>query len=176
LYNYISDLVIGVNTKRMRQDMARAGDIDAMVACHGAYVRKLYDQAMLGKRLELIHKTILSILDLAISLEDARVANAAPSSNLPAKKKAGSESEEELGEGSDSDEDAEREEQEFSILPDQGGMPYDERLKGIGKDYERLTRFVIAGLRGVARTGAESMWDVLAEKLEFGLGAGQRQV
>jgi len=180
LHNYITDLVIGVNTERMRQDMARAGDIDAMVACHGAYVRKLYDQAMLGKRLELIHKTILSILDLAISLEDARAVNAARSSNSPAKKKAGSESEEESeeesGEGSDSDEDGEREEQEFSILPDQEGMPYDERLKDVEKDYERLTRFVLAGLRGVARTGAESMWDVLAEKLEFGLGTGQRQV
>jgi len=89
--------------------MARAGDIDAMVACHEAYVRKLYDQAMLGKRLELIHKTILSILDLAISLEDARAVNAMRSSNSPAKKKAGSESGEESGEGSDSDEDGSRE-------------------------------------------------------------------
>lgn len=168
LYNYLTDLVVRVNTEEMRRQMADAEGVDDMIDIHGSYVSKLAHQALLDQRLALIHKTILQILDLAISLEDARTLHSnmtASAGTVREGSPSGSESD------SDSDSQDEMDEQEFSILPAQKDIPYPERLHGIKRDLERLTRFVVAGLRGVARAGTESNWDVLAEKLENWVGA-----
>ena len=44
-------------------------------------IKTMRDQALLGSKLQLIHKTILKILDLSIKLEDAQAANAVATKN-----------------------------------------------------------------------------------------------
>lgn len=169
LYSYLTDIVLRVNIDEMRKNMATADEVDDMIEIHESFLKKVTTQALLGKRLELIHKTILQILDLAIALEDAQAMHSlpavSPSKAMP--KEAETESD------SDSSSDSEDDEEDLSIFPDQKDTPYPERLRFIKSELERLSRFVLVGLRGVARVGQESNWDILVEKMECGLSDGE---
>lgn len=172
LYGYLTDIVLRVSMDEMRKNMATADEVDDMIEVHESFLKKVTTQALLGKRLELIHKTILQILDLAIALEDAQAMQALPALSptkvIPRKAEADSDS--------DSSSDSEDEEGDLSIFPDQKDTPYPERLRFIKGELDRLSRFVLVGLRGVARVGQESNWDILVEKMECGLidGEGRR--
>ncbi|KFY21843.1 hypothetical protein V493_07064 [Pseudogymnoascus sp. VKM F-4281 (FW-2241)] len=168
LYSYLTDIVLRVSMSEMRQKMAAADEIDDMIEIHENFLKKVTTQALLGKRLELIHKTILQILDLAIALEDAQAMHAlpvvSPATVMP----------EEAETDSDSDSSSDSEDEgDLSIFPDQKDTPYPERLRFIKTELERLSRFVLVGLRGVARVGQESNWDILVEKMECGLSDGE---
>ena len=49
-------------------------------------------------------------------------------------------------------------------------LSYVSELREMRKQFDQLCRFVASGLRGVARAGSEPNWDMLADKLESGLG------
>ncbi|KFY58631.1 hypothetical protein V496_06027 [Pseudogymnoascus sp. VKM F-4515 (FW-2607)] len=169
LYGYLTDIVLRVSMDEMRKNMATADEVDDMIEIHESFLKKVTTQALLGQRLELIHKTILQILDLAIALEDAQAMHALPALS-PTKvipKEAETDSD------SDSSSDSEDEEGDLSIFPDQKDTPYPERLRFIKNELDRLSRFVLVGLRGVARVGQESDWDILVEKMECGLTDGE---
>ncbi|OBT68820.1 hypothetical protein VE03_02180 [Pseudogymnoascus sp. 23342-1-I1] len=169
LYSYLTDIVLRVSMDEMRKNMATADEVDDMIEIHENFLKKVTTQALLGKRLELIHKTILQILELAIALEDAQAMHALPAVS-PTKVMPG---EAETDSDSDSSSDSEDEEEDLSIFPDQKDTPYPERLRFIKTELERLSRFVLVGLRGVARVGQESNWDILVEKMECGLSDGE---
>jgi gamma-tubulin complex component 5 len=75
IYYYLTSLVLEPGLLKMRQDLKEAEDVDTMIEVHSTYIKLATDQALLGHRLELIHKTILNVLDLGIKLEDAHAAN-----------------------------------------------------------------------------------------------------
>ncbi|KAG9234971.1 Spc98 family-domain-containing protein [Amylocarpus encephaloides] len=75
LYYYLTFLVIEPASSKMRQAIEDAIDIDTMIEVHSTYIKSTCEKALLGIKLELIHKTILKILDLAIRLEDSQAAN-----------------------------------------------------------------------------------------------------
>lgn len=166
LYHYLTSMVLAPNIKTMRRELAEADDVDKMLASHNSFIKLLHDQLLLGKRLELIHKTILQVLDLAIALEDAR-ARASDPSALPQSTNPKEEEDSEF-ESSSEDDDEDDKDELMSDLPARPEMSYSETLRHLNTEYERLSHFITAGLRGVARTGKEEMWDVLAEMFEGG--------
>ena len=194
LYHYLTSLVIETNSLRMREQLKDSEDVDAMILIHFTFIKSIIDQSLLGSKLELIHKTILKILDLAIKLEDAQAANAAARKeaieqqqemmdlsmaslglHTPQKRTA-----EKVQNDSSDDEDEEKEiDVDLSILSstydDGGNDSYEEKLRKMKGDFDRLGRFVASGLRAVARAGGgdeAKSWDVLGEMLESGFEGG----
>lgn len=181
LHYYISCLVLEPCTCRMREDLEAAVDIDSMIQVHSSYIKSTVNQALLNSRLELIHKTILKILDLAIKLEDAQAANAAgakesmgqqqemmdlsmaslglhtPQKSRPCKLnrenfKLANPDDENSSDGEGKDIDLSI--LSFSLLEDSRiELSYLEKLVGMRAEFDRLVRFVANGLRGVARAG-----------------------
>ncbi|RAL61710.1 hypothetical protein DID88_002778 [Monilinia fructigena] len=76
LYYYLTFLVLEQRSQKMHQDLREVEDIDAMIRVHTLFAKRITDECLLGSKLELIHKTIIKILDLGIKLEDAQAANA----------------------------------------------------------------------------------------------------
>lgn len=200
LYYYITSLVIEPNSLKMREQLKDAEDVDTMIEVHATYVKSIIDQALLGSKLELIQKTVLKILDLAIKLEDTQAANAASNKeamdqqqemmdmsmaslglHTPQKRPNKlSRSVSKAKDDSSSDEDDQKEiDVDLSILSstyDNGeGETYVVKLRKMKADFDRLGKFVASGLRGVARAGGGKearSWDILGEMLESGFESG----
>ncbi|KAH7323952.1 Spc98 family-domain-containing protein [Rhexocercosporidium sp. MPI-PUGE-AT-0058] len=202
LYYYLTSLVLDPLSQKMRTDLEAAEDVDAMIQVHSTYIKTAIDQALLGSKLELIHKTILKILDLGIKLEDAQAANAAASKEslehqqemmdlsmaslglqTPRKKakqfmKIPKSTKKDMD--SSSDEDNEDVDVDLSILSSAFGeekeeISYIEKLRKMKADFDRLVKFVASGLKGVARAGGGDearSWEALGDILESGLGNG----
>jgi gamma-tubulin complex component 5 len=200
LYYYLTSLVLEPLSQKMRADLKATEDVDTMIEVHTCYIKTTIDQALLGSKLELIHKTILKILDLGIKLEDAQAANAAANKEAlekqqemmdlsmaslglhtpqrkgrsrPLLKEAKGEAE------SSSDDEEQNIDVDLSILSstfdEKGDLLYVEKLRNMKTDFDRWVRFVASGLRGVARAGGGGearSWDTLGEMLENGLDAG----
>ncbi|KAH8773207.1 Spc98 family-domain-containing protein [Hyaloscypha sp. PMI_1271] len=200
LYYYLTSLVLEPLSQKMRADLKATEDVDTMIEVHTCYIKTTIDQALLGSKLELIHRTILKILDLGIKLEDAQAANAAANKEAlekqqemmdlsmaslglhtpqrkgrsrPLLKEAKGEAE------SSSDDDEQNIDVDLSILSstfdEKGDLWYFEKLRNMKTDFDGWVRFVASGLRGVARAGGGGearSWDTLGEMLENGLDAG----
>lgn len=176
IYTYLTSLVISTDLEKLRKELEEAGDVDAMLGAHDAFVRGLHAKLLLGDRLQPIRKAILQILDLAVALRDAKTDAQHPGTR-PQRSKSRTKSNAEDSDSeslslslSDSEEeDDEDADVEMSNPPDVSAHAYHSRLTTLNIEFDRLIRFIIAGLRGVARTGEEEMWDVLAEMLEGGM-------
>ncbi|KAI6711854.1 gamma-tubulin complex component GCP [Marssonina coronariae] len=200
LYYYLTSLVLEPSSQRMRAELKEAEDVDAMISVHSRYVKNVLDQALLGSKLELIHKTILKILDLGIKLEDAQSANAVadrvaleqqqemmdlslaslglqtPRRQTKQLMRVPKSASKNTCSSADEDEDVDV---DLSILSsaagDQKEESYVEKLRQMKADFDRLARFVASGLKGVARAGAGDearRWEALGEIFESGLGTG----
>ncbi len=170
----------------MRVALGEGEDVDQMIDLHRDYMKKLTDQALLGSKLGPIHQSIITMLDLSVQLLDARAMEITAQSqndsfvaSIPdislrkslrtrvrekghgRKRHAGSSEEE----GSDSETDP------STIVAADVDMSYAERMREIRSQFDGLCKFVVTGLRAVARAGGEPNWDILADKLESGVGA-----
>ena len=187
LYSYLTDLVIDPNTKQMRVALGKGEDVDRMIDTHRGYMKKLIDQALLGSRLGPIHKTIIAVLDLSIQLVDARTMGMTAQTendefeasihDISLRKSLRIDPRvRQQGYGGSryadsSDEDGSESEAEPSaILLADVDLSYADRMRKIRSQFDGLCKFVATGLRGVARAGGEPNWDILADKLESGLG------
>lgn len=72
IYYYLTSIVLEPGLQQLRADLKDAGDVDAMIEVHAVYIKSIVDRTLLGSKLDLIHKTVLKILDLGIKCEDAR--------------------------------------------------------------------------------------------------------
>ncbi|ROW08898.1 hypothetical protein VMCG_02862 [Cytospora schulzeri] len=70
IQTYLTTLVLAPEIARMRSDLARAEDVDAMIDVHSEFTRRVAEEACLGERLGPIRECVLDVLDLAIALED----------------------------------------------------------------------------------------------------------
>jgi len=171
LYNYLTDLVIRANTAQMHQSLADAQDVDEMIQVHRSYISRLTEQGLLGTGLEPIRKTLYTILDLSIHLNDAR--NKHTTSQNMSDTSILSRS---LWQGrpkcaldmASSDEEDEDYADFSAISVVQAELSYIDDLRKMRGQFDHLSKFVATGLRGVARAGGEPSWDILAEKLEGG--------
>ena len=189
LYNYLSELVVATSTAKLRKDMTVTEDVDAMIEAHRVFIAHLEDQCLLSKKLAPIHQAIISLLDLSILFSDAHnlysgekifdISNRSVSvhtshlrqTRRPRRRGHG----DEVSEDTD-DEDMQGEDgaTDTSYISFQE-TAYVDRLRKMRAQFERLCGFVSAGLRGVARAGGETQWEMLAEKLEWGFTGDVRE-
>ena len=182
LQHYLTSLIIGPNTQSLLAQLEEATDVDSMIDVHASYIKSVISQSLLGSKLELIHKSILRILNLGIKLEDAQAANTAREREEEVRRESGLAS---LGlssrrqlssafsrpnkreqnplayereEEPSSDDEVGEITVDLSMLSSgYAGEELDEhyldRLKRLKMDLETQLRFVTRGLRGVARAG-----------------------
>lgn len=178
LYSYLTDLVIGINTAEMRKELDTAEDTDQMIKAHQMWLKKIIDQALLGSKVEPIHKTIISLLDLAAQLSNARLAHIAAREAeksraeqlglSPRKKRSNKPQRPKQDDSEDEDWDHGT---EGSRPQTPAARPqYEDDLRDLLNRFDRLVRFTVSGLRGIARAGSEPMWDMLADKFDSGMG------
>ncbi|TVY40901.1 Gamma-tubulin complex component [Lachnellula subtilissima] len=199
LQYYVTCLVLDPGSHKMREALKAAIDVDNMIDAHSNFIKSMVEQALLGQRLELIHKIVLKILDLAIKLEDAQAANAVASKEFMERQQEMMEhsmaglglqtprkgrqsmfmNEKDSKDKVESSDDEGKEiDVDLSILSvddGQGEVSYVEKLRTMRADFDRWIRFVASGLKGVARAGSGEdarSWDTLGEMLESGLGSG----
>lgn len=169
--------------------MREGEDVDRMIDIHRGYMRKLTDQGLLGSKLGPIHKSIITILDLSTQLLDARTIEMTAQmerdgfeasmhdislrQSLPAGSRTRKQVLERARDANSSDEDSSEDMASSSIdLGADMDLSYADRMRKIRSQFDGLCKFVATGLRGVARAGGEPNWDILADKLESGIGVG----
>ena len=200
MYYYFTSIVLDVRTSKLKQDMENAKDVDDMILIHSHFIKLATDQCLLGRRLELIRKTVIKALDISIKLEDAQAVNTLANKqateqqqemmdrsmgslglHTPRKTRTAGfdksmKASRKHAHDSDSDDGAEHAgDMDLSILSanDLTGLSFLQRLKQMKSEFDRHVRFISSGLRGVARAaGGEEgkSWDLLGEMLETGIG------
>lgn len=194
LYSHLTEIVLATSTREMNRKLAKAVDVDEMISVHERYVEKIRNECLLSSRLEPIRKAVLGVLDLAVRLGDLRNVDERTQEDFRRSIGVGSSRFGMSGRGnldfrssrfsqsgraavvdeseSESDGDG-RDDVEFSMMSvteAEAEVPYEVHLRRMRGEFDRGVRFVANGLRGVARVQGEASWDVLAEKLEVGLG------
>jgi gamma-tubulin complex component 5 len=184
LRSYLTETVIFLSTEDMITAMAKAEDIDGMSMIHLKYVARLQEQALLAQNLRPIHKAIVSLLDLGVLFSEIHIQNATAQQERPATKKQslvpkspgkglGKPSRRKsfipaIIEDSSSDSDTSDEDHRPSSKSHLGGHTgLEVGLKNIDEQFVKLLPFVAAALRSVGRVGAEPIWEMLAERLEW---------
>lgn len=179
-------------------------DVDSMAAAHASFISDATDAALLGTRLRPIRDAILDLLDLCVGVAVAHDrerlrrqredGEARERSLLVSPPRVGLRfglgvvaggpflsRKSRVQEDTDSDDDGD--DQEDEIDSPSGYTPatatnvgdYGTYLADAAREFDRLVRFVAAGLRGAARASTDSAagrWDTLAEMLEAGYGGG----
>lgn len=180
LQSYLSTIVLATLSNQLKDDLRQTQDVDSMIAAHSAFAKKLRDAACLGSKLGPIRECMLDIMDLAMHLEEARMAEAerqAEESQELSRLSMSAFGRPSAGRSERYMEINEEEDQTFLAEQDRGILtlaqkPYDEILTEIRTQLDRHLKFICGGLRGVARASADDAsgrWDILAEMLEVGV-------
>ncbi|KAJ4293436.1 hypothetical protein N0V90_008719 [Kalmusia sp. IMI 367209] len=180
LRSYLTETVIDSSFEDMKTAIVKAEDIDEMSNIHVKYVARLQDQALLSENLKPIYKAIISLLDLAVlfsqhhadntNTSDSAVQSKSKPRIKPSAKSLRRKSfipavvEHESSDSDNSDVSGD-EGQEGAKAPENAGLK--EGLDVVDREFGRLLPFVTAGLRSVGRVGAEPVWEMLAEMLEW---------
>lgn len=72
LHTYLATLVLEPNRLKLREDLEKAPNVDAMIHLHETFAKQCVDESCLGSRLVPIRECMLDIFDLALKLERAR--------------------------------------------------------------------------------------------------------
>jgi gamma-tubulin complex component 5 len=175
--------IIAASTAEMTAAMTRAQDIDEMSTIHLKFLARLQEQALLAENLKPIHRAVVSLLELGVLFHNTHFhstqnkVHVEPSLTPTSPAKAFSRStrrksaipaiveddSSDLGTEGDTDD----EEEESQALRQSVGSSLEDSLKKIDDDFARLVPFVVAGLRNIGRVGAEPVWEMLAERLEW---------
>lgn len=159
----------------MHDELRKTEDVEQMILVHNTYIRSLSDQGLLGTRLEPIHNTVIAILDISLRLSNARALQSYNSGAITTARESSyvrdTRSPHWRASSSDSDSDVASEDGAADdIINSSSAMTYIDNLKNMKDQFDHLCKFLISGLKGVARAGGRPEWDMLAEKLENGLG------
>ena len=175
---YLTETVIAVTTTRMRKDLAKADDLDDMILVHKSYVLQLERQCLLSQQLTPIHAGIISLFDLAMSFAEAHTVYCSRTALPLLPRSPGSAithpRTSQNYNRSDCD-DIEDQEDQHTETSHEATHMY--RLNRMHKTFRRLHSFILAGLRGVHRAGAEPTWEILADLLavDFEAKPGDKQ-
>ncbi|KAF2703431.1 hypothetical protein K504DRAFT_443748 [Pleomassaria siparia CBS 279.74] len=195
LRSYLTETVILPATEDMTSAMNKAEDIDEMATVHLKYVARLQEQALLSHNLRPIHEAIISLLDLGVLFSDIHSQSAqqlgadlnktskviliakspekrpSKSPRKPISKSSRRKSViPTIFEDDSSDSDGMDEREGEISRPTYKNVSRDgleAGLKSIDERFGRLLPFVTAGLRSVGRVGAEPIWEMLADRLEW---------
>lgn len=180
LQSYLSTLVLGPLTDQLHVDLEQADDVSDMITSHSTFTKQMISEMCLSSKLDPIRQCILDMFDLAIRLQDARQLEAereqeedqelsrlSVMSSSPMKQG----SRRYMKSGDEEDETFLLEQDRSSMMQDRE-KTFAEALREIRADSDRQLRFIVSGLRGVARASGETAagkWDTLAEMLEVGI-------
>ncbi|KAF2111313.1 Spc98 family-domain-containing protein [Lophiotrema nucula] len=172
LRSYLTEIVIELCMREMLEQMQKAEDIDEMSSVHLKYIARMQEQALLSDNLKPIHKAVIQLLDLGVLFASTvdKEADAAGGSKESGKKKGGRRKSVMPTVVDDSDSsasDSDGDEEILSTKKDSPKAGKAETLKHIDEQFASLLSFVTAGLRSVGRVGAEPIWEMLAERLEW---------
>lgn len=175
MQTYLLETVLMPAILRLRDQITNAQDVDTLVEVHEKFITSIETKSLLTKNLKPIYDALISLLDLAVLYSDSRttyIRSRDEASILDRLKRSYPKTErqrpEQKNHGEDSDssnDDSEPEAENSTPSSDQ----YEERLAKINQQFTQLCNFAVAGLRGVSRAGGESSWEMLAERLEWGL-------
>ncbi|KAF2731903.1 hypothetical protein EJ04DRAFT_554437 [Polyplosphaeria fusca] len=169
---YLTETVIAPSMANMSRAILDAEDIDEMSAVHIKYMARLQDQALLSDNLKPIHKAIISVLDLAVSLagiftEEAETKEPRSPGNRGSRRKRKSAVPalvEDDSSDAESVEDGDQGRDKSSSAIRASSL---DGLRSIDAQFDTQLAFVTAGLRSVGRVAAEPVWEMLAERLEW---------
>lgn len=182
LRSYLAETVIALSTEEMTIAMTKAEDIDAMSTIHIKYLARLQEQSLLAENLKPIHRAVISLLDLGVlfhdtlpqmaeTKQDPKLENQRPPKSPTKALSKGTRRKSVIpaiveDESSDSTIEAEQvEDPAEKEKKDGDGLAGD--LRKIDQEFSRLLPFLTAGLRNIGRVGAEPVWEMLAERLEW---------
>lgn len=179
LQDYIGGTIIDTQTVLMRRRLADAEDIEEMAAVHADYISRLETQAILGKNMHAIRAAVMQALELCLAFcemrSDQQSLEQVDESSRKRRRRRGK-SAPDLDDESDDDHDDDNndddevkgydEGQAHSTASDKHTGPVHERLGKMDREFARLNTFMINGLRGVVKAGADPAFVILAERLE----------
>jgi gamma-tubulin complex component 5 len=195
LHTHLINSVLETSYESMVKRMHRATDLDEMTRVHDGYVSSLLAQYLLTKNLAPILNAVTSVFELVVQFAEMwrrqtgvdtekKVRKSRRKSRRRAlstrqvsqikqrilqdqEEESSSDEDENAGEGINDSYDADTE-----AL---GEPQVDEILGKMHKDFEHLHRFIVTGLRGIARSGGEATWEMLADQLDWaGVGAARQ--
>lgn len=184
LRSYLTETVILLSNETMVAAMSKAEDIDEMSTIHLRYVARLQEQALLSQNLRPIHKAIISLLDLSVLFSGVHSQNVevkkktTATARIPSMPKSPGKALSKssrrksvipaIVEDDSSDSDSADEKGDETNEHKSGSQTgLEAGLKSIDEQFGKLLPFVTAGLRSVGRVGAEPIWEMLAERLEW---------
>ena len=182
LHSYILETVVSSSIGKLGDDLVNAEDLDEMCEVHGGFVKKLELGCLLGGNLAPIRESMVGVLEMAGVFAETQ----GWSNGRPGKGKADPKSgmrrgrrKQRDGDSLEAEEDdsgveseASAEEEDESSMQTHGSPQ--ERLQAIHDKFSQLLHFAVAGLRSVSRAGGQAEWEMLAEKLEWGLQRRKR--
>lgn len=178
LYDCLTTSVLQPLAREMRQQMEHALMVDEMIAVHTRYIARLQSACLVAPNLKLLRQSLTILLDLCLRFSDL-VSNSKKATICDLEMEAGSftsalsrhhtrqnadrDSEDD---SSDEHDDPAAGYSSFIVLDDDTTV-----IKELGKlraQYQKQVKFLIAGLRGVGKTGSH-MQDlaVLADRLTW---------
>ncbi|KAL6243434.1 hypothetical protein RBB50_009426 [Rhinocladiella similis] len=196
LYAHLTACAIGPMTRDMRDRLTATstGSVDDMIAVHAAYVRDLELACLSSARVKSLRDAMLAVLDLCIRFADVVSAPTSASASAPASGRRGSvdfeassfisarsqrrrrrarlqdveseDDDDEEDDNNDEDDGGMGEGYSTFILDEDSSVRKEiQRVKDV---LERHVTFLLAGLRGVARTarGVGDGLELLADSLE----------
>jgi gamma-tubulin complex component 5 len=189
VHTYLTTIVLGPSMHKLRQGLREALDVDAMISLHLDLTKRVIDASFLGGKLDPIRESVLDMLDIAPILDSVERLQGAQEAeerdrfsrfsahSSPLRPAMGRPKERALA-AEDSDDDDESPTPRSMATPTgHGEKSYAESLRELCSTFDRDLRFICEGLRGVARasgTDTAGQWDLLAEMLEAGIRAGDR--
>ena len=176
---YLTSSVIAVSTTRMRDQLNKAEDMDRMIFVHSHYINCLEEQCLLSAKFHPILQAIISNFDLAVALADAHAVYASQllEENDWHRQKRISVNHRTVGAhhrlasspSSDGSLEEYRQEGE-QHCETSTDTTYLYRLNELHATFTKLHSFIVAGLQGVHRAGADPTVEVLAELLAVNVG------
>jgi gamma-tubulin complex component 5 len=182
LQSYVLEIVLLPAVHQLRKHIIQAEDVDALLQAHESFIDKIQTQCLLTKNVKPIHDSLVSLLDLAVQYSNARTSHLRPldmASILKERTKhrknprhtfrcqqQHDNDSNESSQGPDTTDD-----EEENGNSDTGSASYDDQLAAMSRSFTDLCNFIIAGLRGISRTTGETCWEMLAERLEWGMAS-----
>lgn len=177
VYDHFTTCTISPMTNTMRSKLE--GSVDEMISIHNEYIRFLELACLCGKRIKPLHDSLLTILDLCLRFTDivsAPLTAANQSSNdfeassfisARSQRRRRRKAEPEISSSSDEDEEDGIGEGYSTFILDEDTSVAEE-INKIRQAFTKHVTFLMAGLRGVARTSGElgDLLELLADSLE----------
>lgn len=190
LYSHLTTLVIEEATSELRQDLANAPDIDAMIVAHDEYCIGLENECLTSNNLKPIHNAIISMLDLCVRFSDLNnptkprtSSNAdvgadadaetdtdahsyvSATSHLKRRRRRRRSNEEDTSSSEEVESDGGEGYSTF-IMPEESTLV--DQLRKVRGEYDRHLSFVVAGLSSIGRVGERgSSWEMLGGRLDW---------